>query len=133
MRLTFCFSRSWSPYPWSALPRRIELPCCPGGCVPRFSMGHDGLKQRSPLRNNYAPSRRHRRHTALRYLATSFLPPVYRSDGKVYRPRADTAPGPSSFRLKSREPEPVNRAEKERAFTCHGLRFTVHGLLNSAP
>jgi hypothetical protein len=24
-------------------PRRIELPCCPGGCVPRFSIGQEGL------------------------------------------------------------------------------------------
>src|SRR3954470_13239342 len=111
MRLTFCFSRSWSPYPCSALPRRIELPCCPGGCVPRFSIGQDGLKQRSPFRNNFAPSRRHRRHTALRYLATLFC---LRSQGQTekFTDRAPTeAFGPSSFRLKSREPSTVNRDE----------------------
>src|SRR6187399_2715108 len=69
MRLTFCFSRSCSPYPVTFV-RRVSRPCCPGGVAPRFSIAHDGLKQRSPLRKSLAPSRRHSRHFASLYLAT---------------------------------------------------------------
>src|SRR4029078_7006629 len=72
MRFTFCFSRSCCPYPASILRR--AAPCCAGCLVPRFSIAHEGLKQRSPFKNNFPPSRRHRRHTASLYLAIVFLP-----------------------------------------------------------
>src|SRR5829696_6998233 len=71
MRFTFCFSRSCCPYPASILRR--AAPCCPGGFVPRFSIEHEGLKQRSPFKNNFPPSRRHNRHTASLYLAINCL------------------------------------------------------------
>ena len=70
MRFTFCFSRSCWPYPASILRR--AAPCCPGGLVPRFSIAQEGLKHRSPFKNNFPPSRRHSRHTASLYLAIVF-------------------------------------------------------------
>src|SRR5262245_4652871 len=66
MRLTFCFSRSWSPYPMIFALR--SRPCCPGAKF-RFSIPHDGLKQRSPLRNNFIPSLRQSLQTGPEYLA----------------------------------------------------------------
>src|SRR3954468_8105501 len=66
MRLTFCFSRNCSPYPTIFALR--PWPCWPGGKF-LFSMPQEGLKQRSPLRNNFIPSRRHNLHTGPEYLA----------------------------------------------------------------
>jgi hypothetical protein len=40
----------------------------------RFSMAHFSVKQRSPFKNNFCPSRRHRRQTASRCLANFDLP-----------------------------------------------------------
>src|ERR1700740_1230925 len=70
MRLVFCFSRSCKPYPTTFAFR--SLPCCPGAKL-RFSIGHFSEKHFAPLRNNFIPSRRQRRHTAPVYLAKSFL------------------------------------------------------------
>src|SRR2546428_12996840 len=66
MRFTFCFSRSWSPYPIILALR--SRPCCPGGKF-LFSIAHDGLKQRSPFRNNFIASLRQSLHTGPIYLA----------------------------------------------------------------
>src|SRR6516164_5706259 len=66
MRFTFCFSRSWSPYPTIFALR--SRPCCPGAKL-RFSIPQDGLKQRSPFRNNFIPSLRHSLQTGPMYLA----------------------------------------------------------------
>src|SRR5437016_2482856 len=66
MRLTFCFSRNWSPYPTIFALR--SRPCCPGG-VFLFSTAQEGLKQRSPFRNNFIPSLRQSLHTGPEYLA----------------------------------------------------------------
>src|SRR5437667_6088281 len=68
MRLTFCFSRNWSPYPTIFALR--SRPCCPGG-VFRFSTAQEGLKQRSPFRNNFIASRRHNLQTGPVYLANA--------------------------------------------------------------
>src|SRR5262245_58418236 len=73
MRLTFCFSRSCSPYPVTFV-RRVSRPCWPGGVAPRFSIAQDGLKHRSPFRKSFAPSRRHSRHFASLYLAKVHSP-----------------------------------------------------------
>src|SRR5579863_8877957 len=54
------------PYP-TILGRR-DWPCCPGTKL-RFSMAHFSVKHRRPFRNNFCPSRRHRRQTASRCLA----------------------------------------------------------------
>ena len=67
MRLTFCFSRSCTPYP-CILTRRF--PCWPGAKL-RFSMAHFSVKQRFPLRNSFIPSRRQSRQTEPRIRATT--------------------------------------------------------------
>src|SRR5438874_1427027 len=72
MRLAFCFSRSWRPYPTILALR--SLPCWPGAKL-RFSIGHLSLKHFVPLRNSFMPSRRHKRHTASLYLA-KFSSPI---------------------------------------------------------
>src|SRR5262245_31033088 len=66
MRLTFCFSRNCRPYPMIFALR--SRPCCPGAKF-LFSIPHEGLKQRSPFRNNFIPSLRQSRHTGPMYLA----------------------------------------------------------------
>src|SRR5580704_2541500 len=71
MRRTFCFSRSWRPYP-TVFFIFLFLPCCPGMKL-RFSIAHFSEKQRSPLRNNFIPSRRHSRHTGPMYLAITLV------------------------------------------------------------
>src|SRR5579872_7353544 len=71
MRRTFCFSRSWRPYP-TVFFIFLFLPCCPGMKL-RFSMAHFSEKQRSPLRNSFIPSRRHSRQTGPMYLAITIV------------------------------------------------------------
>src|SRR4030095_1394540 len=71
MRLTFCFSRNCRPYPTIFAFR--SRPCCPGEKF-LFSIPHDGLKQRSPLRNNFIPSRRQSLQTGPMYLANVVSP-----------------------------------------------------------
>src|SRR5215831_5805824 len=65
MRFTFCFSRSWIPYPCTFV--RL-LPCWPGANR-RFSTAHFSEKQRSPFRKSFIPSRRQSRQTGPRILA----------------------------------------------------------------
>src|SRR5215471_1762123 len=69
MRLTFCFSRNCRPYPTIFALR--SRPCCPGAKF-LFSIPHDGLKQRSPFRNNFIPSLRQSLQTGPMYLANVF-------------------------------------------------------------
>src|SRR5262249_13672 len=69
MRLTFCFSRNCRPYPMIFALR--SRPCCPGAKF-LFSIPQDGLKQRSPFRNNFIPSLRQSLQTGPMYLANVF-------------------------------------------------------------
>ncbi len=58
MRRTFCFARNWRPNS-DGLRRRVTL-LEPGGYGLRpVDTEHFGVKQRSPLRNSFTPSRRH--------------------------------------------------------------------------
>src|SRR5579862_3735659 len=75
MRRTFCFSRSWRPYP-TVFFIFLFFPCCPGMKL-RFSIAHFSEKQRSPLRNSFIPSRRHSRQTGPMYLAIKILSAYY--------------------------------------------------------
>src|SRR5260370_10963459 len=52
---------------------RRDCPCCPGTKL-RFSIAHFSVKQRKPFKNNFCPSRRHRRQTASRCLANFYSP-----------------------------------------------------------
>src|ERR1051326_8983065 len=74
MRLTFCFSRNWRPYPTIFALR--SRPCCPGAKF-RFSMPQEGLKHLSPFRNSFIPSLRHNLHTGPIYLATLNSPSLW--------------------------------------------------------
>src|SRR5260370_38586160 len=67
----FPYTTLFRPYP-ATLVRR-DCPCCPGTKL-RFSMAHFSAKQRSPFKNSFCPSRRHRRQTASRCLAKYVSP-----------------------------------------------------------
>src|SRR5436190_10791389 len=68
-------------------------PCSPGG-YERRSIAHFSVRQRSPLRKSFIPSRRHCLHFGLRsrairlYLQTSNSPPLLLADA-VVRLRGD--------------------------------------------
>src|SRR5436305_9271091 len=57
-------------------------PCSPGG-YERRSMAHFSVRQRSPLRKSFIPSRRQTRHLGPRSLATLDPPPLARPDAVV--------------------------------------------------
>src|SRR2546426_1297064 len=57
-------------------------PCSPGG-YERRSIAHFSVRQRSPLRNSFIPSRRHCLHFGERSLATLDPPPLARTHAVV--------------------------------------------------
>src|SRR5438093_3446866 len=96
MRFVFCFSRSWIPYP--TVLGRWARPCWPGGQL-RFSIAHFSVKQRSPFRKSFIPSRRQSRHFAIRILANVTSPlslhaPALGRPAAVVRDRSDVADRP---------------------------------------
>src|SRR5690348_3023523 len=66
-------------------------PCSPGG-YERRSIAHFSVRQRSPLRNSFIPSRRQMRHFGPRSRATLDPPPLARADA-VVRLRRDVFDG----------------------------------------
>ncbi len=122
------------------------------GAKPRFSKEHFGLKQRSPFKNNFSPSRRHSLHTGPIYLAILF-PLLYtrRFFGgrqplcgtgviseieRTLMPidctarMADSRPGPGPLTIKSTSCMPIDMA----AFiACSAARRAAKGVLLREP